>query len=79
MGRMSAKYVGRELFTNVKEVYRIWNDMGIVRKDEFNDWVLTELGKTLGGRMSKHNTHPVPSFDFDVIKKLMEDHLKVNG
>lgn len=47
--------------------------MGLVTKDEFDEWILTEEGKNIGGKMSNSNHCPVPTFDFGVIEKLMID------
>lgn len=73
MSRMSARYVGREVGKSTKWVYEMWNQMGIVVKDKFGDWILTNAGKEIGGRMSKSEYCSVPTFDFDVIEKLMVD------
>ena len=42
-------------------------------KDKFGDWALTEAGREIGGRMSKSNHLPVPTFEFEKIEKLMID------
>ena len=47
--------------------------MGLVYKDKFGDWVLTELGRSHGGKMSSGSHLSVPTFDFDVIEKMMID------
>ena len=44
--------------------------MGLVVKDKFGDWVLTEAGKAMGGRSSKGN-YPVPTFKLDEIVNAM--------
>ena len=71
--RMSARYVGREVGKSASWVYEMWKDMGLVNKDKFGDWALTELGRSIGGEMSKSNRCPVPTFDFDKIEKMMID------
>jgi hypothetical protein len=81
MGRMSAKYFARELigFTTA-DVYEFWKDMGLVVKDKFGDWALTELGRSHGGKISKSNYRPVPTFEFDKIFPMMETfYLKFKG
>lgn len=73
MGRMSARFVAQRVGMSTQWVYSLWKEMGIVCKDKFGDWILTETGKDLGGRMSKSNHCPVPTFDFEVIEKMMID------
>lgn len=73
MSRMSARFVAREVGMSTTWVYDLWNSMGIVVKDKFGDWILTEAGRKIGGRMSKSNHCPVPTFDFDAIEQLMID------
>ena len=73
MSRMSAKFVAREVGKDTSWVYEIWKDMGLVIKDRFDDWVLTEAGKKIGGRMSNGNHLSVPVFDFETIEKMMID------
>lgn len=76
MSRMSARYVAQKVRMNTALVYDLWNNMGIVTKDKFGDWTLTEAGRKIGGRMSKNNYCPVPTFDFNVIEQLMTDACK---
>lgn len=76
MSRMSARYVAQKVKMNTALVYDLWNTMGIVAKDKFGDWTLTEAGREIGGRMSKNNYCPVPTFDFNVIEQLMIDACK---
>lgn len=76
MSRMSARYVAQKVRMNTALVYDLWNNMGIVTKDKFGDWTLTEAGRKIGGRMSKNNYCPVPTFDFNVIEQLMIDACK---
>lgn len=73
MSRMSARFVGRAVGMSTKWVYGMWKDMGLVVKDKFGDWALTAAGHNIGGRMSKSNHCPVPSFDFEVIEQMMID------
>lgn len=73
MSRMSARFVGKEVGLTTKAVYQMWKDMGLVCKDKFGDWVLTEAGRAVGGRMSNGARLEVPVFDFEVIEKLMID------
>lgn len=75
MGRMSARYVGKEILKDTAWVYKIWEEMGIVFKDKFGTWNLTDLGKELGGKMSKSNHTPVPTFDLDFIIEKMNEYL----
>lgn len=73
MGRMSARYVGKKVGMSTEWVYSLWKDMGLVVKDKFGDWALTESGRKIGGNMSKSSHCPVPTFDFDVVEKKMID------
>ena len=74
MERMSARFVGRKLGLSAERVYSIWEGMGLVIKDNFGGWDLTEVGRNIGGRMSKSNHRPVPTFDFEVVEKMMLDY-----
>lgn len=73
MSRMSAHFVGRAVGKSAEWVYGMWKDMGLVIKDKFGDWIITEQGRSIGGRMSGNNHHPVPTFEFETIEKLMID------
>ncbi len=73
MGRMSARFVGRAVGMSTDWVYGMWKDMGLVFKDKFGDWALTDVGWNIGGRMSKSNHCPVPTFDFEVVEQMMID------
>lgn len=76
MGRMSARYVANKLGRSIAGVYKDWQDMGLVKKDSWGDWTLTELGRKKGGRMSSGSRLQVPTFDFDEIKKTMDEFKK---
>ena len=74
MGRKSARFIA-EMLTNytTKDVYEIWKDMGIVVKDKFGDWIVTDLGQSLGGKMSNGDRLSVPTFNADfIIDKMIE-------
>ena len=73
MSRMSARYVGRAVGMSSQWVYDMWSKMGLVVKDKFGDWVLTEAGRQIGGKMSTGPHLAVPTFDFSVIEKRMID------
>lgn len=47
--------------------------MGLVVKDKFGDWVLTDLGRQIGGKMPNGNRLSVPIFDFEKIEQMMID------
>ena len=66
MSRMSARFVAKEVGLTTKKVYEMWKGMGVVKKDKFEGWDLTELGRKMGGKLSKGNS-PVPTFKFDSI------------
>ena len=74
MERMSARFVAKRVGMSTRWVYDLWKEMGLVCKDKFGDWVLTELGRSHGGRMSNGDSLQVPTFDFSVIEKLMIDY-----
>ena len=78
MSRMSARFVAQKFGMSVKLVYDMWHDMGLVTKDKFGDWILTELGKQHGGKMSNGNRVSVPTFKFEAIEKLMIDFFNKN-
>lgn len=72
MSRKSARFIAQELLNfSTSDVYECWKDMGIVVKDKFGDWVLTEYGRSIGGRMSQGNHLPVPIFDADKVIDMM--------
>ena len=73
MSRMSARFVGREVGKSTEWVYKMWKDMGLVVKDKFGDWILTQVGRDVGGKMSKGQPRSTPTFDFEVIEKKMID------
>ncbi len=80
MGRKSARFIADMLINYTpKDVYEIWKDMGLVIKDKFGDWVLTDLGKEIGGRMSNGNHLSVPTFDADSIIEKMIAFCKQKG
>ena len=73
MDRMSARFIGITIGKSTQWVYNTWNSLGLVTKDHMGDWVLTEYGREIGGKMSQNNFLPVPTFQYDVVKKLMKD------
>ena len=77
MSRKSARYVAQDLLNfPTSDAYECWKDMGLVVKDKFGDWVLTEYGRSVGGKMSKSNRLPVPTFDSDKVIDMMIDFCK---
>lgn len=75
MDRKSARFVGLEMCLPTKKVYEIWHQMGLVMKNVYNEWVLTQKGYDLGGKMSNNSYVPVPTFDLATIKKSMEEFI----
>lgn len=72
MSRKLARYIAQELIGyTAADVYEIWKDMGLVIKDKFGDWTLTELGRSIGGKMSKSDHLPVPTFEADKVIDMM--------
>ena len=55
-------------------VYEMWENMGLVIKDKFGDWALTEAGRKIGGRMSNSNYLPVPTFELEEIKTFFKNN-----
>lgn len=78
MNRMSARFVAKEVGMSTAWVYDMWKNMGLVVKNKLGDWVLTDLGREVGGRMSKSNRLPVPTFEFEIIEKMMIDFYNRN-
>ena len=76
MGRMSAHFIAREFGQKASWAYEIMKELGLVVKDKFGDWALTDLGKKIGGKMSQSSYRPVPSFDFEIVSKMIEEYLK---
>lgn len=77
--RCSAKYIAKQLegFTTT-DVYKMWMDMELVVKDKLGGYSLTQKGIDIGGRVSKSNYNPVPTFDDDKIIKTMINWYKKN-
>ncbi|MBO5425911.1 MAG: hypothetical protein J6A25_10400 [Lachnospiraceae bacterium] len=79
MNRMSARFVGNKVGKSASWVYSIWENTGLVLKDKFGDWALTDEGRSIGRRMSKNNYRSVAIFDFGVIEKIMIDFYVKHG
>ena len=80
MERKSARFIAQMLCNyTTKDVYEIWKDMGLVIKDKFGDWILTDLGKSIGGRMSNGSRLSVPTFDAEPIINKMIEFCEKNG
>lgn len=78
MERMSARFVANKMGMSTAGVYKTWEAMGIVMKDSWGDWTLTDLGREIGGKMSNGNRLQVPVFDFEQIRNLMQEFWKNN-
>ena len=74
MERKSAKFIAQILYNyTTTDVYKMWEDMGLVVKDKFGEWILTDLGKSFGGKMSGGNWTSVPTFEAEfIINKIIE-------
>lgn len=74
MLRESANFIAKRLIGyTAEDIYEIWSDMGLVIKDKSGEWILTELGSSVGGRMSKNTYLSVPTFDPEtIIAKMIE-------
>ncbi|MCD7893421.1 MAG: hypothetical protein LUG60_06925 [Erysipelotrichaceae bacterium] len=75
MGRMSPRIMAPKFGMTTQGLYKVLNELGLVVKDSFGDWALTDAGKSVGGKMSKSN-YPVPTFDFDTIAKMIKERRK---
>ena len=76
--RISARFLGNIIGMSAKAIYAIWQQLGLVTPDKCGGWDLTDLGKSIGGRLSKSN-YPVPTFDYEVIKKMTKDFTAKHG
>ena len=43
--------------------------MGLIMKDNFGEWVLTDFGKHIGGKMSNGTHVSVPTFELKKLRK----------
>lgn len=73
MSRMSARYIAPKMGMSTSSVYNTWEKMGLVMKNKYGDWTLTNLGMDIGGRMSRSNYLSVPTFELEPILKLMRE------
>jgi hypothetical protein len=69
----SARFIAQE-FSNMStsDVYECLKDMGLVVKDKLGDWMLTDQGRSIGGKMSKSDRCPVPTFDEKITDMIIE-------
>ncbi|MBE6845143.1 MAG: hypothetical protein E7508_05425 [Ruminococcus sp.] len=80
MSRKSARFIANMLSNyTTKDVYEIWKDMGLVAKDKLGDWIITDLGRSLGGKMSSGGRLSVPTFNADFIIDKMIEFCKQKG
>lgn len=73
---MSARFIAKAFGEKAAWAYDVMKELGLVVKDKFGEWTLTDLGRQIGGRMSTSNYRPVPSFDFEIVAKMIEEHMK---
>lgn len=73
MEKLSAHFIATKVGKSTEWVYDMWKDMGLVIKDNYGNWILTDSGKSIGGKMSENSFCPVPTFHFEVIEKMMID------
>ena len=78
MSRMSASFIAKKIGMETKWVYQLWQKMGLICKNKLGDWALTELGRQYGGKMSIGSYLSVPTFQFEIIEKLMIDFFNSN-
>ncbi len=71
MSRMSARFIGKEVGLTPAAVYDLLEKLGYVVKNKLGDWVLTEIGRTHGGKMSSGSRVSVPTFDLDKIESAL--------
>lgn len=69
--RESPRFFGPRVGLSAQEVYAKWIELGLIEKYQSNHntygWHITELGESLGGRLSPQGT---PTFDYKDIKHL---------
>ena len=71
MSWWSAILIANEVGLTTEKVYKMWEKMGVIKKDKLGAWIVTELGEKMGGRMSMGDT-PVPTFKpDDIIPKMV--------
>lgn len=70
MDRMLARFVGKRVGMTTKWVYDMCKDRGSIMKDNFGEWVLTDFGKHIGGKMSNGTHVSVPTFGLRKLRKL---------
>ncbi len=67
----SPRFFGRRIGKSAEEVYKRWKDLGLIEifhvKNGYG-WRITDLGKSLGGKLSRNGA--VPTFAFEKIKHL---------
>lgn len=71
MGRQSPRFFGIRIGKSAKEVYELWENKGLIEKVPLTNgfmWRITELGRSLGGRLSDQGT---PTFDLEKIGHLL--------
>lgn len=70
----SPKFFGKHVGMSASEVYSKWRELGLIElNQEGNYWMITDYGKSLGGRLSEFRTKysgGTPTFDYDKIKHL---------
>ena len=67
----SPRFFGRRIGKSAEEVYKRWKELGLIesfRTHNTYGWHITDLGKSLGGKLSRNGA--VPTFDFEKIKHL---------
>ena len=78
MNRVSARFFGNKAIISTQRVYEIWHALGLIMKNKYGDWTLTNAGIEIGGRMSKSSYLSVPTFEYDVIKPLVDKYIETN-
>ena len=74
MSKASARYIGKCFGMDANWTYEVWEDMGLIVKNKFGDWILTEAGKKIGGSTSKR--YGVPIFKGEEIVPMMNEFLR---
>lgn len=59
---MSVRFMGIAIRKSTQWVYKTGESIGVVTKDNFGNWTLTNYGRQIDGKMSCSNYLSVPTF-----------------
>lgn len=75
MNRMSVKFIAYQVGLSEKKLYEVLEAKGIVTKNEFSKWILTNHGRESGGVMSK-GERSIPTFRLEDISEMVLDYFE---